>query len=240
MSGANGEMANSRKSKPRVKSGGAARKKVQAKAPPPKRPLKAKAPQPKLKAAAATAKLKAPLKDEPRALPKGVLPGKAGKIPQKMDKAALKKALLAERINRAQLKAKVDGKRSTRGLTAKERALVKEFERKELSPADAEARRTRLKNLIVLGKERSYLTYAEINDHLPDDMLDAELIENIIGMINDMGIQVYDEAPDAETLLMSEATPAAPTDDVEEAAEAAVSTLDSEFGRTTDPVRMYM
>jgi RNA polymerase primary sigma factor len=111
----------------------------------------------------------------------------------------------------------------------------------ELSPAEAEARKTRLKNLIVLGKERSYLTYAEINDHLPDDILDAEQIEGIISMINDMGIQVYDEAPDAEQLLMSEAAPTTAADDVdEEAAEAAASTLDSEFGRTTDPVRMYM
>ncbi len=107
-------------------------------------------------------------------------------------------------------------------------------------PNDAEARRTRLKNLIVLGKERGFLTYAEINDHLPDDMLDAEQIENIISMINDMGIQVYDEAPDTEALLMSDSTPAAPDEDAVEEAEAAVSTLDSEFGRTTDPVRMYM
>ena len=105
---------------------------------------------------------------------------------------------------------------------------------------DAEARRTRLKNLIVLGKERGFLTYAEVNDHLPDDMLDAEQIEGVISMINDMGIQVYDEAPDAETLLMSESTPTTPDEDVAEEAEAAVSTLDSEFGRTTDPVRMYM
>ncbi len=130
--------------------------------------------------------------------------------------------------------------KATRGLTAKEKALVKEFERRELSPADAEARRTRLKNLIVLGKERGYLTYAEINDHLPDDMLDAEQIENIISMINDMGIQVYDEAPDAETLLMSDAAPAVTDEDAVEEAEAALSTVDSEFGRTTDPVRMYM
>src|SRR6195256_4790562 len=108
-------------------------------------------------------------------------------------------------------------------------------------PIDAEARRMRLKNLIVLGKERGYLTYAEINDHLPDDMLDAEQIENIISMINDMGIQVYDEAPDAETLLMNETTPVvAPDEDVVEEAEQALSTVDSEFGRTTDPVRMYM
>jgi RNA polymerase primary sigma factor len=116
----------------------------------------------------------------------------------------------------------------------------KRDDKPELTGADAEARRTRLKNLIVLGKERGFLTYAEVNDHLPDDMLDAEQIESVISMINDMGIQVYDEAPDAETLLMSDATPATPDDDAVEEAEAAVSTLDSEFGRTTDPVRMYM
>src|SRR3954465_15576840 len=107
-------------------------------------------------------------------------------------------------------------------------------------PIDAEARRMRLKNLIVLGKERGYLTYAEVNDHLPDDMMDAEQIENIIAMINDMGIHFYDEAPDAETLLMSDATPPVADEDVVEQAEAALSTVDSEFGRTTDPVRMYM
>ncbi len=106
--------------------------------------------------------------------------------------------------------------------------------------ADQEERRTRLKNLILLGKERGYLTYAEINDHLPDDMLDAEQIEGIISMINDMGIQVYDEAPDAETLLMAESTPPVADEDVVEEAEAALSSVDSEFGRTTDPVRMYM
>ncbi|MFH1493165.1 MAG: RNA polymerase sigma factor RpoD [Pseudomonadota bacterium] len=105
---------------------------------------------------------------------------------------------------------------------------------------DADARRMRLKSLIVLGKERGYLTYAEINDHLPDDMLDAEQIEGIISMIGDMGIAVYDEAPDAETLLMSDATPAVADEDAVEEAEAALSTVDSEFGRTTDPVRMYM
>jgi RNA polymerase primary sigma factor len=130
--------------------------------------------------------------------------------------------------------------KATRGLTAREKALVKEFERRELSPADAEARRVRLKNLIMLGKERNYLTYAEINDHLPDDMMDAEQIENVIGMINDMGIQVYDEAPDAETLLMSDVTPPVADEVAVEEAEAALSTVDSEFGRTTDPVRMYM
>src|SRR5258706_2640827 len=154
------------------------------------------------------------------------------------DKAALK-ALKAEKAQ--QPAAPNDAKPKTRQrLTAKEKALVREFERKELSPLEAEARRSRLKNLIVLGKERGYLTYAEVNDHLPDDMLDAEQIENIISMINDMGIHVYDEAPDAETLLMSDATPPVADLDVVEEAEAALSTVDSEFGRTTDPVRMYM
>ena len=105
---------------------------------------------------------------------------------------------------------------------------------------NVEVRRMRLKKLIVQGKERGYLTYAEINDHLPDDMLDADQIESIISMINDMGITVHDEAPDAEALLMSEATTTVTDDDVVEEAEAALSSVDSEFGRTTDPVRMYM
>jgi RNA polymerase primary sigma factor len=109
-----------------------------------------------------------------------------------------------------------------------------------LQALDSDTRRLRLKSLIVLGKERGYLTYAEINDHLPDDMLDAEQIEGIVSMINDMGIQVFDEAPDSEALLMSDAAPQVADDDAVEEAEAALSTVDSEFGRTTDPVRMYM
>jgi RNA polymerase primary sigma factor len=111
---------------------------------------------------------------------------------------------------------------------------------KALTPVEAEARRTQLKNLIILGKERGFLTYAEINDHLPDEVLDADQIEGVISMINDMGIQVYDEAPDAETLLLNESTPAATDEDVAAEAEQALTTVDSEFGRTTDPVRMYM
>jgi RNA polymerase primary sigma factor len=118
--------------------------------------------------------------------------------------------------------------------------MANDQDKGDAKQTDVEARRTRLKNLIVLGKERGYLTYAEINDHLPDDMLDAEQIEGVISMINDMGIQVFDEAPDAETLLMSDAAPAATDEDVVAEAEAALSTVDSEFGRTTDPVRMYM
>ena len=107
-------------------------------------------------------------------------------------------------------------------------------------PVDVEAQKTRLKSLIMLGKERGFLTYAEINDHLPD-VVDAEQIEAITSTFNDMGIQVYDAAPDAETLLLNEAAPAAADDDdAEEEAAQALSSVDSEFGRTTDPVRMYM
>jgi RNA polymerase primary sigma factor len=113
--------------------------------------------------------------------------------------------------------------------------------RTPVSPEEYEARRNRLKQLIKLGKDRGYLTYGEINDHLPDDLVDAEAIEGIISTFADMGIAVYDQAPDAETLLMSENAPVATSDDdAEEEAEAALSTVDSEFGRTTDPVRMYM
>ena len=124
---------------------------------------------------------------------------------------------------------------------AAEKALLAGALTEAPAPMDAEARKTRLKNLIKLGKERGYLTYAEINDHLPDDVVDAESIETIISTFSDMSIQVFDEAPAAEDLLMSD-TAAAATDDeeVEEQAEQALSTVDSEFGRTTDPVRMYM
>ncbi len=124
--------------------------------------------------------------------------------------------------------------------TREARAQAKEAERALLGPHDLEARRIRLKSLVVQGKERGYLTYAEINDHLPDDMQDAEQIEGIIRMINDMGIFVYDEAPDVEALLLSDTSPIVADEDVAEEAEAAFSTVDSEFGRTTDPVRMYM
>ncbi|MBU6459905.1 MAG: RNA polymerase sigma factor RpoD [Proteobacteria bacterium] len=118
--------------------------------------------------------------------------------------------------------------------------MVSDNEKSEVRLNDADERRMRLKSLIVLGKDRGYLTYAEINDHLPDEMLDAEQIESVISMIGDMGIAVYDEAPDAESLLMSDAPPSVTDDDAVEEAEAALATADSEFGRTTDPVRMYM
>ena len=99
-----------------------------------------------------------------------------------------------------------------------------------------------IKKLIAKGREQGYLTYAEVNDHLPDDIVDPEQIEDIIGMINDMGIEVHEVAPDAESLLLSDAAPPGSTDDdtAAEEAVAALSALDAEAGRTTDPVRMYM
>ncbi|RFA30142.1 RNA polymerase sigma factor RpoD [Alkalilimnicola ehrlichii] len=98
---------------------------------------------------------------------------------------------------------------------------------------------SQIKQLIAKGKEQGFLTYAEVNDHLPDDIVDPEQIEDIIGMINDMGITVHEVAPDADSLLLSDAAVAADDDEAEEAA-AALAAVDAEFGRTTDPVRMYM
>jgi len=125
---------------------------------------------------------------------------------------------------------------------AKEKALQEALKRMPPGPQeDFEARRNKLKALIKLGKERGFLTYSEINDHLPDNLVDAEAIDAIISTFSDMGIQVFDQAPDAETLLMTENAPSATSsEDAEEEAEAALSNVDTEFGRTTDPVRMYM
>jgi len=126
---------------------------------------------------------------------------------------------------------------------AKERALMKEFGLDEtvLSEEDLAKRRSLLKKLITLGKTRGYLTRVEISDHLPDKLVDAETMEVVVAMLNDMGVAVYEQTPDAETLFQNNVTPTATTvEEAEEEAEAALSTVDSEFGRTTDPVRMYM
>src|ERR1700680_486323 len=106
-------------------------------------------------------------------------------------------------------------------------------------PAMPEDRQSQLKLLIARGKEQGYLTYAQVNDHLPAEIVDPEQIEGIVNTINDMGIPVYEKAPDTEALLAAE--PSAPADEeaIEEAA-AALAALDAELGRTTDPVRMYM
>jgi RNA polymerase primary sigma factor len=134
-------------------------------------------------------------------------------------------------------------KAKARDKRAKEKALIKEAlsYNQGNSEEELEAKLNKLKLLIKLGKERGFLTYAEINDHLPEDLVDAEAIDSIISTFGDMGITVYERAPDAETLLINDNTPVVSSDeDAEEQAEAALSTVDSEFGRTTDPVRMYM
>jgi RNA polymerase primary sigma factor len=126
---------------------------------------------------------------------------------------------------------------------AKERALMREFGLDETALTEEEVakRRQELKTLIKMGKTRGFLTHQEINDHLPEKLVDAEILEAIVSMLNDMGIAVYEQAPDAATLLIAGGgTTTATEEEAEEAAEAALSTVDSEFGRTTDPVRMYM
>ncbi|AOY93256.1 RNA polymerase sigma factor RpoD [Cupriavidus sp. USMAA2-4] len=133
-------------------------------------------------------------------------------------------------------------KQKAKDRKAKEKALLKEFaSTQQGTEEELEARRQKLKALIKLGKSRGYLTYAEINDHLPDDMVDSETIDTLVATLNDIGIAVYEQAPDAETLLLNDNAPSATSEEeAEEEAEAALSTVDSEFGRTTDPVRMYM
>ena len=126
---------------------------------------------------------------------------------------------------------------------SKERALMKEFGLDEtvLSEEEAQNRRSHLKALIKLGRTRGYLTHAEINDHLPDKLVNEETLEVVVSLLSDMGVSVYEQTPDAETLLLNNASGTAATEEeAEEEAEAAISTMDSEFGRTTDPVRMYM
>jgi RNA polymerase primary sigma factor len=120
-------------------------------------------------------------------------------------------------------------------------ALSKPTAKKETIPATPsidDERQSQLKLLIARGKEQGFLTYAEVNDHLPSEIVDPEQIEDIVNMINDMGITVYEKAPDAESLLLNE--PVVADEEAAEEAAAALATVDAEFGRTTDPVRMYM
>src|SRR3970282_1113943 len=221
-----------------------------------KRKLKVKK---QVRAAKKKAKAVKPLKHRAKPQPKKLL---RAKLPARAHKAAPAKAATkpAAPQKPADKKAKTPIKSAKRALELLE-AKVAEVKTKgkggrggrrgrrdewlipaEMPKEDAETRRTRLKNLIKLGKERGFLTYSEINDHLPDDLVDATQIQAIIPTFGDMGIQVYNQTPNQKTLLIaSDAPPVVqPDDDVEEQAEAALSTVDSEFGRTTDPVRMYM
>jgi RNA polymerase primary sigma factor len=173
-------------------------------------------------------------------LPSIKVPGRRGRKPKEFQPENEEVAALNV-VERAELKA-VD-KAKAKDRKAKERALLKDAfsSDTDATEEELERRRQKLKTLIKLGKDRGFLTYAEINDHLPENIVDPEAIEGIIGTFNDMGIAVYDVAPDAETLLLSDNVAIVTSDDeVDAAAEAALSTVDSDFGRTTDPVRMYM
>jgi RNA polymerase primary sigma factor len=173
-------------------------------------------------------------------LPSVKVPGRRGRKPKEFQPENDEVAAL-NAVERAELKA-VD-KAKAKDRKAKEKALLKEAfsSDTEASEEELERRRQKLKTLIKLGKERGFLTYSEINDHLPENIVDPEAIDGIIGTFNDMGIAVYEHAPDAETLLLSDnVATVASDDDADAAAEAALSTVDSDFGRTTDPVRMYM
>ena len=173
-------------------------------------------------------------------LPSVKVPGRRGRKPKEFTPENDEVAAL-NAVERAELKA-VD-KAKAKDRKAKEKALLKDAfaSDTEASEEEIELRRQKLKALIKNGKERGFLTYAEINDHLPDNIVDPEAIEGIIGTFNDMGIAVYEHAPDAESLLLSDNVATVTSDDeAEAAAEAALSTVDSDFGRTTDPVRMYM
>ena len=173
-------------------------------------------------------------------LPSVKVPGRRGRKPKEFQPENDEVAAL-NAVERAEMKA-VD-KAKAKDRKAKEKALLKDAfsSDTEASEEELERRRQKLKTLIKLGKERGFMTYSEINDHLPENIVDPEAIEGIIGTFNDMGIAVYEHAPDAEQLLLSDSVAsAASDDDAEAAAEAALSTVDSDFGRTTDPVRMYM
>ncbi len=177
----------------------------------------------------------------PKATAKAAAKGKAAKkaLPEDADLVDLEAEFAEETVASGEKVKPLRMKISK----AKERALMKEFGLDEavLSEEDLAKRRSRLKTLIKLGKTRGYLTHGEISDHLPDKLVDAETMEVVITMLNDMGVQVYEQTPDAETLLITNTGPTvASEEEAEEEAEAALSTVDSEFGRTTDPVRMYM
>ena len=243
----------------------AAKPASKAKAPAkPVKPVKAAAkPAPKAKAPAKPAKpVKAAAKVPAKAAK--VEPAKKGKdasakveevkeLKGKKAKAADVAAPVVEEEKKRGRKAKAevppDGaepvltdRQKARERKAKEKALLKEFAAQQLGTEEQqELRRARLKTLIKMGMSKGYLTHGEMNDVMSDELSDADALETLISLLNDIGITVYEQAPDAETLILSDNTAAAASEEeAEEEAEAALSTVDSEFGRTTDPVRMYM
>ena len=189
------------------------------------------------------------VKAEPKADAKVEAKGKKVKAPAVEAVAEVVGEEKKVRGRKAKADAPVEGaepvltdRQKARERKAKEKALLKEFAAQQLgSEAQQELRRTRLKTLIKMGKSKGYLTHGEMNDVMSDELSDADALETLISLLNDINITVYEQAPDAETLLLNENGSAATTEEeAEEEAEAALSTVDSEFGRTTDPVRMYM
>ena len=205
-------------------------------------------------AAKAPAKpIKAAAKPEPVKKGKASAVAKAEEVKGKKAKASEVTAPVVEEEKKRGRKAKVetpsDGaepvltdRQKARERKAKEKALLKEFAAQQLGTEEQqELRRARLKTLIKMGMSKGYLTHGEMNDVMSDELSDADALETLISLLNDIGITVYEQAPDAETLILSDNTEAAASEEeAEEKAEAALSTVDSEFGRTTDPVRMYM
>jgi RNA polymerase primary sigma factor len=220
----------------------------------PTRPVKAVAkPKDDDKHAKKALPVKPAAKEEPKGKrgpkPKDAKDAKKGALPKPGDEDF--EALTAELEGEAEGEGGDDGETKTAKVKplrmkvsrAKERALMREFglEETTLTEEEVAKRRHELKTLIKMGKTRGFLTHQEINDHLPEKLVNEEILEAIVSMLNDMGIAVYEQAPDAATLLVAGGgTTTATEEEAEEAAEAALSTVDSEFGRTTDPVRMYM
>ncbi|WP_198030885.1 RNA polymerase sigma factor RpoD [Cupriavidus sp. amp6] len=158
-------------------------------------------------------------------------------VGQSVEESVLANSVRDDSASRSIAVTSKTGRRSPKG---KIQAVATPLEIAFMARQDEERQR-QMRALIALGRERSYLTHADINDHLPDNFTQTAAMEMIVSTFSDMGVTVYEQAPDAETLLLSNAGPAAASDDqADEEAEAALSTVDSEFGRTTDPVRLYM
>jgi RNA polymerase primary sigma factor len=219
------------------------------------KPVKAvKAPAKPVKAASKPASTKVKVaKSEPAKKVKASAVAKVEEIKGKKAKATEVTAPVVEEEKKRGRKAKVEApsdgaepvltdRQKARERKAKEKALLKEFAAQQLGTEEQqELRRARLKTLIKMGMSKGYLTHGEMNDVMSDELSDADALETLISLLNDIGITVYEQAPDAETLILSDNTEAAASEEeAEEKAEAALSTVDSEFGRTTDPVRMYM
>ena len=213
----------------------------------------AKAPVKTVKSTTPAKGTKAEVKVEPAKKTKAELAKEAKELKAKQAKDVEVVTSSAEEEKKRGRKAKADtpadaaepvltDRQKARERKAKEKALLKEFAAQQLGTEEQqELRRARLKTLIKMGMSKGYLTHGEMNDVMSDELSDADALETLISLLNDIGITVYEQAPDAETLILSDNTAAAASEEeAEEEAEAALSTVDSEFGRTTDPVRMYM